>query len=236
MRSEESQTSGNTTILYYHSITHDRATEQEDALPLIEEIFPDPDLDSQDCDNTGFTQYRWKERIDAKNFGPIIKMQGKATYDICRAGEKETEESKYRRDHLTDAIKKLEQILSTEVTRKTVRFADKEHKFLVAIPDGLINSDKMVDIRCPLRCSKLSMEKVAVEDENFCLERCEDGRLKLREDHDYFYQVQGALNLSLRDFCFFVVWSPSEFHYQVIQRDPHCWQVMQCTNGGIGRD
>ena len=41
----------------------------------------------------------------------------------------------------------------------------------------------------------------------------------------YYLQVQGELNISGREVCYFVVWSPSEFHYQVIHRDQHFWDV-----------
>ena len=91
------------------------------------------------------------------------------------------------------------------------------------------------------------MERLAKSDVSFCLALSGEGRLRLREDHDYYYQVQGELNITKRQVCYFVgerteegqmgrwagynfynflVWSPTEFHYEVIQRDQHFWDLL----------
>ena len=88
------------------------------------------------------------------------------------------------------------------------------------------------------------MESLAKSDVGFCLALSGEGRLRLREEHDYYYQVQGELNITKRQVCYFVgerrnrwsgwllqadyflVWSPTEFHYEVIQRDEHFWDLM----------
>ena len=90
------------------------------------------------------------------------------------------------------------------------------------------------------------MESLAKSDGSFCLSVSSEGRLRLREDHDYYYQVQGELNITKRQVCYFVgerreespdggyqlppdyfiVWSPTEFHYEVIQRDEHFWDLL----------
>ena len=90
------------------------------------------------------------------------------------------------------------------------------------------------------------MERLAKSDVTFCLAVSGEGRLRLREDHDYYYQVQGELNITKRQVCYFVgeraeegqmgsgqatsynfiVWSPTEFHYEVIQRDEHFWDLL----------
>ena len=136
----------------------------------------------------------------------------------------ETEATKYGQQHEKDAIKKLEQILGVRIDEPK-KYVDKDHKYLVSIPDGLIDDDKLVEIKCPYKCSKNSMESLARSNEQFCLKITDDGRLKLKENHDYYYQVQGELNICKKDICYFVVWSPTEFHYQVIQRDQHFWDV-----------
>ena len=118
----------------------------------------------------------------------------------------------------------MEQILGNEISPPK-KFSDRNNKFLISIPDGLIDEDKIVQIKCPLGCSKASMETLARDEENFCLEISTDGRLRLKEDHEYYFQVQGLLNISRREVYYFVVWSPTEFHYQVIHKDQHFWDV-----------
>ena len=48
------------------------------------------------------------------------------------------------------------------------------------------------------------MERLAKSDVSFCLALSGEGRLRLREDHDYYYQVQGELNITKRQVCYFV--------------------------------
>ena len=48
------------------------------------------------------------------------------------------------------------------------------------------------------------MESLAKSDVSFCLSVSSEGRLRLREDHDYYYQVQGELNITKRQVCYFV--------------------------------
>ena len=141
---------------------------------------------------------------------------------VDHVGDNET--IKYEREHSSAGRRKLEQILGKEV-QATKKFVDRNNKFLISIPDGLIDDDRIVEIKCPMGCSKASMETLAKTEADFCLEISTDGRLKLREDHEYYYQVQGHLNISRRELCYFVVWSPTEFHYQVVHRDQHFWDV-----------
>jgi len=128
----------------------------------------------------------------------------------------------YSREHAEDALEKLEQVLGVKIAgNKTI--VDKDDNFLSCCPDGFIDDDKLVVIKSPYQCVKNCMEFLAKSDENFCLQIGEAGRLKLSSDHDYYYQVQGEMNICKRDICYFVVWSPTEFFYQLVERDTDFW-------------
>ena len=60
---------------------------------------------------------------------------------------------------------------------------DRNHKYLVTVPAGLIEDDKMVEIQCPVQAARCSMETLATTEEDFCLEMSADGRLKLKGRH-----------------------------------------------------
>lgn len=210
-------------ILYYHE-TRQREDTTEDTEDNLEAE------ETEACEEAA-VEYRWKRRIPASKFGEIILSEGSRSRDkaftdhILTFNESgDNEASNYGKLHEKDAVKKLENILGLEI-REPKKFVDKEHKFLVCIPDGLLDDDKLVEIKCPYKCSTTSMALLAKEDENFCLKVTDTGRLKLKEDHPYYYQVQGELRISRKDLCYFVVWSPKEFHYQVIERDDHFWDV-----------
>ena len=59
----------------------------------------------------------------------------------------------------------------------------RNHKYLVTVPAGLIEDDKMVEIQCPVQAARCSMETLANTEEDFCLEMSSDGRLKLKGRH-----------------------------------------------------
>ena len=82
----------------------------------------------------------------------------------------------------------MEQILGTKI-KEPSKVTDKENKFLVCIPDGLIGDDNLVEIKCPYKCRDTTMENLANNDPYFCLGLSNDGRLKLKKDHSYYYQV-----------------------------------------------
>ena len=51
----------------------------------------------------------------------------------------------------------------------------------------------------------------------------EDGCLKLKKNHNYFYQVQSLGNNST-PVVQLVVWSPKELHVEQVQADPKFWE------------
>ena len=73
-KSGHTQTSQNTTILYYHE---SKKAALEETLPLLEE--EDVDQAIADEEKTAHSQYKWKRRVPSSKFGVIIKAEGKRT-------------------------------------------------------------------------------------------------------------------------------------------------------------
>jgi hypothetical protein len=42
--------------------------------------------------------------------------------------------------------------------------------FLAASPDGLVGRDGLVEVKCPLRCSEMSVAELTRQDTSFCLQ------------------------------------------------------------------
>lgn len=80
------------------------------------------------------------------------------------------------------------------------------HPFLAASPDGLVScvccSDGIVELKCPFKAQ--SVEE-ASQRKNSC--------------HAYFCQVQVQLFACQRNYCDFVLWTPSDFHLERISID-----------------
>lgn len=72
--------------------------------------------------------------------------------------------------------------------------------------------------------SKISLREAA-ETKNICLE-IKNGELRLKENHNYYYQIQGQLNIAKREFCYFVVYvdDNTDLYVEIIQKNETLWQ------------
>lgn len=59
-------------------------------------------------------------------------------------------------------------------------------------------------------------------DHSFCLERV-DGRLLLKREHAYFFQVQAQMAICDAGYCDFVVWTVKDVHVERVFRDSAFW-------------
>ena len=102
----------------------------------------------------------------------------------------------------------------------------------------------MVEIKCPLKCLEATIEELATSDRTFCLDLdCEEGRLRLKKSHNYYYQIQGQLHcakrfvdrsrsvsqMCSRKKCIFFLWAPTEYHMETVHYDPEFWSDLQQT-------
>jgi len=90
-----------------------------------------------------------------------------------------------------------------------------QHNWIGASPDGLVTDPSeedpngLVEIKCPFRAKTTSTRDLCTQpNNNFCL-KLVDGKYQLKNTHDYYYQIQGQLHVTCRNWCDFVVWSPS---------------------------
>ena len=100
---------------------------------------------------------------------------------------------------------------------------DPEFPFMGATPDGLVNckccSSGVLEIKCPFSCKHKGFKTVASENPSFFLVD-DNGSLKLKEDHKYYYQIQLQMKLCRVHYCDFVAWRENdEIFYQRIYLD-----------------
>ena len=136
----------------------------------------------------------------------------------------ETAATLYGKEHEGEALDKLGEVLGLTIL-EAKKVVPPAQSWLVCIPDGLLEEDdSIVEVKCPYKCRDNTFQALAETDQNFCLQVVEGGGLELDQDHDYYYQVQGMLNMVDRQNCYFAVWSPTQFHYQVIHQDKQFWE------------
>ena len=58
---------------------------------------------------------------------------------------------------------------------------------LGASPDGMVG-DRVLEVKCPWTHRSHTIQEAVADDPKFCL----DQNLELKENHDYFHQVQGS--------------------------------------------
>ncbi len=92
---------------------------------------------------------------------------------------------------------------------------------LGASPDGiLLSSNYLVEVKCPYSARDKSILQAA-EAKDFYLQMDQvTGLLRLKNNHNYWHQIQGNLHLTEATTCHLVVWTPQGMAIIVIQKDP----------------
>ena len=91
---------------------------------------------------------------------------------------------------------------------------------MAASQDGLVydpsvaNPHGILEIKCPALARDASIKDLC---SNFFLIYV-DTNYKLKLNHNYYYQVQGQMHITKREWCDFVDWSPTDSFRLVIQR------------------
>ncbi|XP_065894857.1 uncharacterized protein [Dysidea avara] len=99
---------------------------------------------------------------------------------------------------------------------------DPEFPFLGATPDGLVYckccESRVLEIKCPFSCKNKAFSEAILDNSSFFLED-DNGRLALKEDHMYYYQIQLQMKLCHMQHCDFVAWREGEIFHQMVELD-----------------
>ncbi|XP_071116833.1 uncharacterized protein [Haliotis cracherodii] len=123
------------------------------------------------------------------------------------------------------AIAKLEIACNVQV-HSCGMFVDSELPFLAATPDGVIDSNTIVEVKCPYS----ARTEVIAPGKLFPYLCKRNGLMQLKENSNYYFQVQGQMYLSKRKYCLFAVCTFKDFFVQKISLDEE-----YCTGSLIPR-
>lgn len=88
-----------------------------------------------------------------------------------------------------------------------------EKPFLAATPDGLVTcsccGEGVLEVKCPYNGRNGTVKELALS-KSACVSLT-GGKLRLRTDHSYYYQVQLQMFVTQRKYCDFVLWTVREF-------------------------
>ena len=132
--------------------------------------------------------------------------------------------------HETDALQSYQMSLGSGLTVHEVGVFIGNSGFLGASPDGIVkdcsgHTVHLVEVKCPYKARSKTVEEM-YDDASFCCSLV-NGKPTLRQDHDYYYQVQGQMAITGIHTCDFVVWTPLNFLVITLVFDEGFWKT-QC--------
>ena len=127
---------------------------------------------------------------------------------------------RWGREHEKDAIEAYENKMAYPpgLVQKCGLFISKENGILAASPDGCVNLDGIVEVKCPYSLRD-SIPEDWVRVKNSPLVQLNDGTIQLSRKHDYYYQVVMQLHVTMRNWCDFIVWTPHGIFSDRIERN-----------------
>ncbi len=93
----------------------------------------------------------------------------------------------------------------------------------VAHPDSAEDLNGIAEYKCPYTTPEMTPEEACNGIKGFFC-TLHNGTVTLRRNHNYYYQVQGALGVTGRKWCDFVVWTPQGISTERILLDQAFWE------------
>ncbi|KAF0709769.1 YqaJ domain-containing protein, partial [Aphis craccivora] len=104
-------------------------------------------------------------------------------------------------------------------------YCDLEYPFLGASPDGVIDDDTIIEVKCPISAKDYDNFIDAFNDKK--LPQCElfDKKLKLKKNSNYYYQIQGQMHICKKTKCYFVIYTSYWTSIERVDYDDDFWQT-----------
>ena len=168
-----------------------------------------------------------KLMLTASNFGSVCRMRlttscaGKVR-EILYPPISDALAMGYGHDYENTAREELVIELKKQIRRSGL-FVDREFPFLGASPDGLIDEDGLVEIKCPLTAKDLTAQEAAEALTHMKSVFDKKNPNVMNQKHKFFCQVQGQLHISQREYCIFAVWTPNYMKWIRVDKDDVFW-------------
>ncbi|XP_047516704.1 uncharacterized protein LOC125057211 [Pieris napi] len=180
-------------------------------------------------DSTDWLELR-KNLLTASNFGRVIKRRkrpGNLVKDILY---------KDNITHITSIAHGIKnekialQHLSAQnniVIEPCGLFVDNKYHFLGASPDGLVGTDAIVEVKCPIAPGKVGMDE-AIKRNKIQIYKYnkKTNQTVINKNSNWFFQVQGQLMITGREKCIFGIWGGEKEPMRVIEieKDEKFWK------------
>ncbi|CAG9764290.1 unnamed protein product [Ceutorhynchus assimilis] len=165
-----------------------------------------------------------KKRVTASNFGAICKARTeKSLLSICKniINSKCLDfvpSIKHGIETEKVALIKYEQITDIVCQASGLQIHPK-YQFLAGSPDGLVGTDGIIEIKCPFLIRNESPYE-AIQQGKL---RYMDKNGSLKTNSEYYYQIQGLLEITNREWCDFFIYTNRETLLRRIYRNKEFW-------------
>ena len=176
------------------------------------------------------------KRVTASLFGRVYKMRDATSREpvvaqIMASRHVTTAAMQWGKDNEGQALR-VYSARTGRAVKSCGLIIDPQCCWLGASPDGLVEDkleryqEGIVEVKCPYLERNGCVADVAQRPSGSFLKKGKDGSLSLNRRHDYFFQVQGQLALSHRQWCDFIVYTSSDFFTERIYFDQGLWNDM----------
>lgn len=94
-----------------------------------------------------------------------------------------------------------------------------ESGVLGASPDGIVDEDHVVEVKCPFKFRKLVLTEALKNDYSYIVHFDGTGKIWVNKKHPYYHQIQGQIYLSGRKGCHLCIWTPKQVIHCLILKD-----------------
>ncbi|XP_034194815.1 uncharacterized protein LOC117611036 [Osmia lignaria lignaria] len=170
-----------------------------------------------------WTAYR-KKLFTASHFGKVCRLRqntprASAIKNIMYPQIQYLRSLEYGRENEANALRQLETELGIHILPCGL-FIDAIVPYLGAIPDGLVNYDTIVEVKCSESAKDLSPAEAIKQLP--AIRRIFRGD-EMNKIHHYYYQVQGQLHITNRQCALFCLWTKKGIKITKVQRDDRFW-------------
>ncbi|XP_063222723.1 uncharacterized protein LOC134531105 isoform X1 [Bacillus rossius redtenbacheri] len=180
----------------------------------------------------------WREarldRLTASLFMKVCKMRDDTSCHnnvvaVVNPREINTDAVKYGRINEPTAIKIYESKFGDRVAPCGL-FVDPEHPYLGASPDGIISSDRIIEIKCLPSLNQLKLKNPSVTTirdackiKKMAVHLNSKGEIILDKKSSYYYQLQGQLNICRVRYATLVLFCDFDTEFISVERDVNFW-------------
>lgn len=169
-----------------------------------------------------------RNRLTASSFGKIcLRRSSTPSHNLLKELfyknlDLKTKPIQYGIENEKNAIEKFQNLLKIEVTDCGL-FVCEDYRYLGASPDGLTDENGIVEVKCLYSIKGTTIHEALQDNRKLCVQCDESGELFLKQNHHYYFQIQGQLNICNKQHCYLILYTDVGIDIIKVARDRDFW-------------